>query len=165
MNQERWEVTIRVTVRDQKGARIAEDAIAAFDVERPLRPAVLAESAVSAVRLRAGGMLGPVAWVARAQGLVRDVAVATEEPRGLSTQNILPVTLAEIAEGSEPGEAFLRLAAGPTVILARVTRDSVARLHLRPGMPLWALVKAVTFDHRVVGSAAAPAPQCEEMDG
>lgn len=85
----------------------------------------------------------------------RDVAVAIEEPRGISTTNILPVTLASIDGGSDHGEVFLRLAAGPTALLARVTRDSVARLGLRPGMPLWALVKAVTFDHRVV---AEPRP-------
>jgi molybdate transport system ATP-binding protein len=91
----------------------------------------------------------------------RDVAVAIEEPRGLSTQNILRVTLLGIADGSEPGEVFLRLAAGPTTLLARVTRDSVARLQLRAGMPLWALVKAVTFDHRVVTETAAPAPAPE----
>jgi ABC-type molybdate transport system ATPase subunit len=36
------------------------------------------------------------------------------------------------------------------MLLARVAQDSVARLQLRAGMPLWALVKAVTFDHRVV---------------
>ena len=33
--------------------------------------------------------------------------------------------------------------------LARITRDSLDRLALRPGMPVWALLKAVTFDHRV----------------
>ena len=78
----------------------------------------------------------------------RDVAVATEEPRGLSTRNILPVTLAAITEGAEPGECFLRLLAGPTPILARVTQDAVAGLGLHPGQKLWALVKAVTLDHR-----------------
>ncbi|MBX6373438.1 MAG: molybdenum ABC transporter ATP-binding protein [Acetobacteraceae bacterium] len=97
---------------------------------------------------------GPPGTRLRVRLRARDVAVAVEEPRGLSTQNILPVTLTSIAEGSEPGEVFLRLAAGPTTLLARVTRDSVARLSLHPGMPLWALVKAVTLDHRVTGAVA-----------
>jgi molybdate transport system ATP-binding protein len=96
---------------------------------------------------------GPPGTRLRVRLRARDVAVATEAPRGLSTQNVLPVTLAAIAEGSDPGEVFLRLAAGPTDLLARVTRDSVSRLHLRTGMQLWALVKAVTFDHRVVAGA------------
>jgi molybdate transport system ATP-binding protein len=96
---------------------------------------------------------GPPGTRLRVRLRARDVAVATVEPRGLSTRNILPVTLAGIDEAGDPGEVFLRLAAGPTMLLARVTRDSVARLDLRPGMPLWALVKAVTFDHRVVSAA------------
>ncbi len=91
----------------------------------------------------------------------RDVAVAVEEPRGISTTNILPATLSAIDGGTDHGEVFLRLAAGPSVLLARVTRDSVARLGLRPGMPLWALVKAVTFDHRI---AAEPRPGSEAGD-
>ncbi len=98
---------------------------------------------------------GPPGTRLRVRVRARDVAVAIEEPRGMSTRNILPVTLAAIDEASEPGEVFLRLAAGPTMLLARVTRDSVARLALRPGLRVWALVKAVTFDHRVVGVAAA----------
>jgi molybdate transport system ATP-binding protein len=111
----------------------------------------------------AGGALvttsrpGPPGTRLRLRLRARDVAVATLEPRGLSTQNILPVTIAGIDEGSEPGEVFLRLAAGPTVLLARVTRDSVARLALRPGLPVWALIKAVTLDHRLVGAAATMA--------
>ena len=74
----------------------------------------------------------------------RDVSVATEAPRGLSIQNVLPATLAGIAPAS-PHEAFLRLAIGPTTLLARVTRDALARLGLREGMAVWALVKGVAF--------------------
>jgi molybdate transport system ATP-binding protein len=94
---------------------------------------------------------GPPGTRLRLRLRARDVTVATEEPRGLSTRNILPVTLAAIGAG-EPGEAFLILAAGPTTLLARVTRESVDRLGLRQGQPLWALIKAVTFDHRVSGA-------------
>ena len=97
---------------------------------------------------------GPPGTRLRLRLRARDVAVATEEPRGLSTRNILPVTLAAITGGAEPGEAFLRLLAGPTPLLARVTQDAVARLGLREGQALWALVKAVTLDHRVT----APPP-------
>jgi len=98
---------------------------------------------------------GPPGTRLRVRLRARDIAVAIEEPRGLSTQNILPATVAGIVGGGTPAEAFLRLAVGPTTLLARVTRDSVARLALRPGLPVWALIKAVTFDHRVAGAAAA----------
>jgi molybdate transport system ATP-binding protein len=81
----------------------------------------------------------------------RDVAVATQAPQGLSTSNALPCTLAGIVPAGVPHEAFLRLDLGGSVILARVMQDTVARLGLHPGMALFALVKAVVFDH-----AAAP---------
>jgi molybdate transport system ATP-binding protein len=84
----------------------------------------------------------------------RDVAVATEPPRGLSTQNILQARLASISDTASPQEVFLQLAIGPTRLLARVTRDSVARLGLEPGMVLWAVAKAVTFDHAWGGLTA-----------
>lgn len=108
-----------------------------------------------------GGMLmttlhaGPAGTRVRVRLRARDIAVAIEEPRGLSTQNILPATLAAILPSGDAEEVFLRLAAGPTVLLARVTQDSVARLGLVPGMPLWTLIKAVTFDHRAAASPVA----------
>ncbi len=77
----------------------------------------------------------------------RDVAVASEPPRGLSTHNLLPARLTEIVPAGTAPEVFLRLAVGPTTLLARVTRDAVERLGLAPGQEVWALVKSVAFDH------------------
>ncbi|TPG57465.1 molybdenum ABC transporter ATP-binding protein [Roseomonas nepalensis] len=74
----------------------------------------------------------------------RDVSVALEEPRGLSVQNVLPATLLSV-EAAGPHEAMLRLAVGEAVLLSRVTRDAVRRLGLRPGLPVWALVKSAAF--------------------
>jgi molybdate transport system ATP-binding protein len=76
----------------------------------------------------------------------RDVAVATETPRGLSIGNVLPAVLRGIAPTGAPHEVFLQLAVGESLLLARVTRDSVARLGLTPGQGLFALVKSVAFD-------------------
>jgi molybdate transport system ATP-binding protein len=97
---------------------------------------------------------GPPGTRLRVRLRARDIAIATIEPRGLSTRNILPVTVAGIDEAPEPGEAFVRLAAGPTVLIARVTRDSVAELGLRGGLAAWALIKAVTFDRRAAPPGA-----------
>jgi molybdate transport system ATP-binding protein len=44
-------------------------------------------------------------------------------------------------------EAMLRLEVGGSVLLARVTRDAVARLSLHPGLSVWAMIKSVAFDH------------------
>lgn len=95
---------------------------------------------------------------ARIRLRARDIAVATEVPRGISTQNILPATLIGIADIPSAQEVFLRLAMGETPVLARVTRDSVSRLRLSPGMALWAVVKAVTFDHAGLGRGDPGAP-------
>ena len=106
----------------------------------------------------AGGVLvttmhpGPPGTRVRVRVRARDVAVAIAEPQGLSTQNVMAATIAGITPAAEPAEVFLRLTVGPSLILARITRESLARLALRPGMPVWALVKAVTFDHRVAAA-------------
>lgn len=117
----------------------------------------------------AGGVLvttlhpGPTGTRLRVRLRARDIAVATEEPRNISTRNILRATLNEITPAGDGPEVFLRLAIGPSTVLARITRDSVRRLSLHPGMEVWALVKAVTFDHRMAAEpdaapvAAAPA--------
>ena len=88
----------------------------------------------------------------------RDVSVATEPPRGLSIHNVLPCRLASVAAAGAD-ELFLRLAVGPTALLARVTRDSQGRLGLVPGMALWALVKSVAFDRAAVAAPAADLPE------
>jgi molybdate transport system ATP-binding protein len=100
----------------------------------------------------------------------RDVAVATEAPRGLSVHNVLSAELAGVFPvPGAPHEAFLRLAVGPSALLARVTRDAVARLGLRPGAAVWALVKSVAFDRasvadgrRAEGEAPTPLPPVRE---
>jgi len=76
----------------------------------------------------------------------RDVAVATEPPRGISSHNILACTVAAVAAAG-PYEAFITLQVGPTPLLARLTRDAVARLALSPGVAVFALVKSTAFDH------------------
>jgi molybdate transport system ATP-binding protein len=76
----------------------------------------------------------------------RDVAVALEAPRGISMHNILAAQLEAVVPAGE-AEAMLRLRVGSTVLLARVTRDSVGQLGLAPGMAVFALVKSIAFDH------------------
>jgi molybdate transport system ATP-binding protein len=77
---------------------------------------------------------------------LRAVAVATAAPDAISMHNILPGTIAAL-EQAGPHEAFVTVAVGPTRVLARITRDAVARLGLAPGMAVFALVKSLAFDH------------------
>ncbi|MBY0338862.1 MAG: molybdenum ABC transporter ATP-binding protein [Acetobacteraceae bacterium] len=88
----------------------------------------------------------PVGTRLRLRLRARDVALATETPRGISIHNILPATV-EAIQPAGPGADFVRVAVGPTPLLARVTTDSVARLGLEPGRAVVALVKTVVFDH------------------
>ena len=74
----------------------------------------------------------------------RDVSVATEAPRGLSVQNVLPATIEALRPG-RPHESVLRLRVGEGALLSRVTTDTVSRLALHPGQAVWALVKSVAF--------------------
>ncbi|NMJ42676.1 molybdenum ABC transporter ATP-binding protein [Roseomonas sp. JC162] len=99
---------------------------------------------------------GPPGTRLRVRVRARDVAVAIAEPQGISTRNVLRGVLAGIDPVPGSPEAFVRVAVGASEILARVTRDAVARLGLAPGIALWVLVKAVTFDHRLVGAAGMP---------
>lgn len=94
----------------------------------------------------------PVGARLRVRARARDVAVATEPPRGISVHNVLPCRLEGI-EDAGGHELFLRLRVGPTALLARVTRATPGRLGLAPGMALWALVKSVAFDRATAAAA------------
>ncbi len=111
------------------------------------------DTARGLTRLRfAGGELAlplradPLGARARVRVRARDVAVATEEPRGLSVQNVLAASVVAVEAAASPHEVFVRLAVGETPLLARLTRDSASRLALAPGLAVWAVVKAVSFD-------------------
>jgi molybdate transport system ATP-binding protein len=81
----------------------------------------------------------------------RDVSIALERPQGISILNCLPGTVAEIrGEGSS---ADVRVMVGGTAIISRVTRHSIHSLGLAPGVPVHALVKAVSLDRHSVGYA------------
>lgn len=93
-------------------------------------------------------MLGdlPAGRTVRLRIRARDVALSTAQPSGLSVQNILSGTLAEIrtAPASAFAEALIDL--GHARLRARITRKAVDDLALAPGAPVYALVKSVTFD-------------------
>jgi molybdate transport system ATP-binding protein len=77
-----------------------------------------------------------------------DVAIATEAPRGLSVRNILRGTLAAIEPHANSAFATLSIDIGNTLLKAELTRHAVGELGLREGMPVFALVKTASFDHR-----------------
>jgi molybdate transport system ATP-binding protein len=80
----------------------------------------------------------------------RDVSIALEKPRSISVLNCLPGIVAEMGE-DKGSSVDVRIAVGPTSIIARVTRHSSQALGLAPGVPVHALVKAVSLDRHSVG--------------
>ena len=82
----------------------------------------------------------------------RDVAIALEPPRAASYRNVLPGTVAAI-DGEFGALVEVTLAMGSTSMVARVTRKSVRELGIVPGLPVYALVKAVSIDRHAVGFA------------
>jgi molybdate transport system ATP-binding protein len=82
----------------------------------------------------------------------RDVSIALSRPQGLSIRNVLAGTVLGLGEEEGPSlDVQLDLAGTP--LIARITRKSAAELGLRPGLPVFALIKSVSIDRRSVGYA------------
>ncbi len=77
-----------------------------------------------------------------------DVAIATEAPRGLSVRNILRGNLTAVELHPNSAFATVSIDIGHTVLKAELTRHAVEELRLRANMPVFALVKTASFDHR-----------------
>ncbi|HTW36501.1 MAG TPA: molybdenum ABC transporter ATP-binding protein [Rhizomicrobium sp.] len=76
-----------------------------------------------------------------------DVMLARVIPGAISANNVLPTTVAGVRVADE-SHADVQLACGATKIVARITRASFARLEIKPGMAMFAIVKSVIVDSR-----------------
>ncbi len=83
-----------------------------------------------------------------------DVILSREAPVGLSALNMLAGTVAAIHTGDGPG-AIVSVSTRAGKVLARVTRRSVARLDLAPGIPCHAILKTVAIAPEDVGTGPA----------
>ncbi len=83
----------------------------------------------------------------------RDVMIATERPKGLSALNILAGRIDGIADGAG-GEREVRIDCNGVSVLSRITEQSRQALALAPGLPVYAVVKTVSFDTVNAGVAA-----------
>ena len=79
----------------------------------------------------------------------REVAVACERPERLSIRNVLPAHVLSI-EFTETPYAELLLDVHGQHLRSRVTREAVEDLGLREGQPVFALVKSVAFEGRLL---------------
>ena len=88
----------------------------------------------------------------RVQLLARDIIVSTHTPEHLSVRNSLAGVVTQI-HGDDVDSDLITIDIGATHIMARITKAATRQLALRPGMPVWALVKSVSLRGR---SFAAP---------
>ena len=79
----------------------------------------------------------------RFQIKARDVSLALEKPRDTSILNLVPAAVVVVAETAGAAHVLVRLDAGGTPLVARITRLSRDRLKLAPGVAVWAQIKAV----------------------
>jgi len=76
--------------------------------------------------------------------LARDVSLTLERQTGTSILNILKVKVEELADEG-PAQILVRLLAGDTPLLSRVTRKSAESLGLERGKQLYAQIKTVAL--------------------
>ena len=75
----------------------------------------------------------------------RDVVLTAERQMGGSALNQLACRVVGIGDADHPSQCLVQLAAGGTVLLARITRRSSRTLGLQPGAQVWAQVKATAL--------------------
>ncbi|WP_075289483.1 molybdenum ABC transporter ATP-binding protein [Pararhizobium arenae] len=75
----------------------------------------------------------------------RDVMLATKKPEGISALNILEGKIAGMTGGGADAVDVL-VACGGDMIQSRITRFSAERLELSIGMPVYAIIKTVSFE-------------------
>jgi molybdate transport system ATP-binding protein len=82
----------------------------------------------------------------------RDVSIALTRPADISVQNILLGTVSEIGPAAG-AVVVVSIAVGALRLRSRITRRAVEHLALRPGLEVYALVKAVSLDRHGLGYA------------
>jgi molybdate transport system ATP-binding protein len=102
----------------------------------------------------------PVGTPIRIRVRARDVMLAVHPPDGLSAQNVLPATVESVPAVDTP-IVDVALDVGGHRLVARITRRSVATLDLRPGKPVFAVIKSIAFD----GHTLARGREADDDDG
>jgi len=87
----------------------------------------------------------PIGARVRCRILPTDVSLTLTRARDTSILNILPATVVAIAEVADPTQRLVQLDVEGSPLLSRITRRSQTRLDLRPGLSLYAQIKAVAF--------------------
>jgi len=82
----------------------------------------------------------------RAYIRARDVMLSLRPPEEISALNVLAGRVAAIVPGANGAQADVRLDCNGAALTARLTAKSVQRLALAPGLPVYAVIKSVSFE-------------------
>ena len=104
--------------------------------------------------LVAPGIDTPLGTRVRIRIRSRDVSLAMTRPTGISIRNIFA---GEVSAISDNGGAIVEVAVrlGGIEVPARISRQALDELAILPGARVFVLIKAIAFDKRSVGFAAA----------
>jgi len=119
-------------------------AVLATTVVRDLTDESLTVLAFAGGELRVPLLLYPKGTKLRTHIRAADVIIASEEPRAISANNVLPATILEIRERTG-SHVDVRLLCGTTMLVAWITRASRERLQLTPGAQVFAIIKSVSI--------------------
>ncbi|CRM76717.1 molybdenum ABC transporter ATP-binding protein [Pseudomonas sp. 35 E 8] len=97
----------------------------------------------SALHMRVAHAPLAVGKALRIKVQARDVSLSLQAEEHSSILNRLPVTVTQEVPADNSAHVLVRLNAGDTPLLARITRFSRDQLQLHPGQTLWAQIKAV----------------------
>jgi molybdate transport system ATP-binding protein len=141
--------------------RAEAGAVVAATVERHDDAAGLTELSSRAGRWRLNRIDAPVGARLRLRVRARDVILAKSAPVDVSALNVLPGVIADI--GSREGPIVeVRVDCNGEALIARLTRYSAEQLGLKPGIPIFAVVKGVAFDRHSLGGPVGPPPGADD---
>jgi molybdate transport system ATP-binding protein len=119
---------------------IIEGQVSAYDAEYQLLSLQLPATDMS-IRVTHAPMA--VGQALRCKVHARDISLTLHNSEVSSILNRLPVTVVSEQSADNAAHVLIRLDAGGTPLLARITRYSRDQLGVHPGQPLWAQIKAV----------------------
>ncbi len=88
----------------------------------------------------------PVGAAVRAYIRGRDVMLSLRPPEKISALNVLAGRIVTVVPADNGGQAEVRLDCNGDALTARLTAKSVQRLGLAPGLPVYAVIKSVSFE-------------------
>ncbi|WP_299851351.1 molybdenum ABC transporter ATP-binding protein [uncultured Roseovarius sp.] len=115
-------------------------------------PDGLSRLVISGGELVLPGVTADEGSVIRIRVLSQDILLSVERPAGLSSRNILPVTVESLRLGDGPGAA-ISLCAGEERLLARITAQAAREMGLEPGTRCFAILKATAVPKGSIGAA------------